>query len=64
MLITLLMDNVPAASFSLDVSVFMSYAGDMFQSLMSVAAIGVGLSLGIAIITLLVRMIKSSVSNL
>ncbi len=50
---------VPSASFSLDVSVFMSYAGDIFQSLTSVAAIVVGLSLGFAVVTLLVRAVTT-----
>lgn len=56
--------NVVAVSFNIDIESIMTYAASMFDALMPIAAVGIGLSLGVAIIALLIRVVKGSVSGI
>jgi hypothetical protein len=51
-------------SFNIDIDTIMSYASDMFNALMPIAAIGIGLTLGVGILGLLIRVVKGAVSGL
>jgi hypothetical protein len=51
-------------SFNIDVTSIMSYAENMFNNLMPIAAIGIGLSLGVGIIALLIRIVKGAISGI
>jgi hypothetical protein len=50
-------------SFNIDITAIMSYATSMFNALMPIAAIGIGLSLGVGIIALLIRVVKGALSG-
>jgi hypothetical protein len=50
--------------FSIDLSAIMTYASDIFAALMPIAAIGIGLSLGVGIVGLLIRVVKGSLSGM
>jgi uncharacterized membrane protein YdfJ with MMPL/SSD domain len=52
------------ASFNIDITAIFSYASTIFNNLMPIAAIGAGISLGVAMLGLLVRVIKSAVSSM
>jgi hypothetical protein len=42
----------------------MGYASAMFNALMPIAAVGIGLTLGVGILGLLIRVVKGAVSGL
>jgi hypothetical protein len=52
------------ASFNIDMDTILSYASTMFNNLMPIAAIGIGLTLGVGILGLLTRIVKGAVSGL
>jgi hypothetical protein len=52
------------ASFNIDIDTIMEYAAGMFNNLMPIAAIGIGLTLGVGILGLLTRVIKGAVSGM
>jgi hypothetical protein len=51
-------------SFNIDINAIMSYASSMFNALMPIAAVGIGLSLGVGIIALLVRVVKGALGGM
>jgi hypothetical protein len=51
-------------SFNIDIASIMSYAESLFNALMPIAAVGIGLSLGVGIIALLIRVVKSAVGSI
>jgi len=55
---------VYAVSFNIDITSIMSYASDMFNALMPIAAVGIGLSLGVGVIALLIRVVRGALSGI
>ena len=51
-------------SFNIDISAIMSYAGQMFNALMPSAAVGLGWSLGVGVIALLIRVVKGALTGI
>ncbi len=51
-------------SFNIDINSIMSYASSMFNALMPIAAVGIGLSLGVGVIALLIRVVKGSLAGM
>jgi len=51
-------------SFNIDIAAIMSYASDMFNALMPIAAVGIGLSLGVGVIALLIRVVKGALTGI
>jgi len=51
-------------SFNIDIDAIMGYASAMFNALMPIAAVGIGLTLGVGILGLLIRVVKGAVSGL
>lgn len=51
-------------SFNLDIALIMSYAQTMFNNLVGVAAIGIGISLGVGILGLLIRIMKGALNGI
>jgi len=56
--------SVMAQSFNIDLSTIMSYATSMFNALMPIAAVGIGLSLGVGVIALLIRVVKGAIGGI
>ena len=52
------------ASFNIDITSIMSYASSMFNALMPIAAVGIGLSLGVGVIALLIRVVKGALTGI
>jgi len=53
-----------AASFNIDLTEIMDYASSMFNALMPIAAVGIGLSLGVGVIALLIRVVKGAIGGI
>lgn len=51
-------------SFNIDIALIMSYASTMFNNLVGVAAIGIGISLGVGILGLLIRVMRGALSGM
>jgi len=51
-------------SFNIDIASIMEYAASMFNALMPIAAVGIGLSLGVGILALLIRIIKGAMGSI
>ena len=51
-------------SFNIDIDSIMAYASSMFNALMPIAAVGIGLSLGVGVIALLIRVVKGAISGI
>jgi hypothetical protein len=58
------LESVVAVSFNIDINSIMAYASSMFDALMPIAAVGIGLSLGVGVIALLIRVVKGSLSGI
>ena len=55
---------IQVGSFNIDIDAIMGYASAMFNALMPIAAVGIGLTLGVGILGLLIRVVKGAVSGL
>ena len=51
-------------SFNIDLAAVMVYASEMFNALMPIAAVGIGLSLGVGVIALLIRVVKGAIGGI
>jgi len=51
-------------SFNIDLAAVMDYAASMFNALMPIAAVGIGLSLGVGVIALLIRVVKGAIGGI
>lgn len=56
--------TVLAQSFNIDLTAVMDYASSMFNALMPIAAVGIGLSLGVGIIAMLIRIIRGAIGGI
>jgi hypothetical protein len=52
------------SSFNIDIASIMSFAENIFNALMPIAAVGIGLSLGVGIIALLIRVVKGALGSM